>query len=131
MNIKNSWMGVGRITNDPEVKITESGKHVCNFSVAINDGTKDNPHTTFVPVDAWEGFADTIAKYFKKGDQIMVGGRLSVRKYDDRGETRNKMTVVLESFEWGEKKREKNEETTTAKNDFYPSDVNDFGNPWE
>lgn len=128
MNIKNSWTGVGRITNDPEVRVTESGKKVCNFSIAINDGTKENPHTTFIPIDAWEGFADTIAKYFHKGDQIIVGGRLSVRKYEDRGEKRNRISVVLESFEWGEKKKE---ETASAKQNFYPSDVNSFEYPWE
>lgn len=129
MSVKNSWIGVGRITNDLEVRVTESGKKVLNFNIAINDGTKENPHTTYVTLEAWENIAETISKYFNKGDQIIVSGRLVVRKYVDRGENRNKTSVVVESFEWGEKKRNENNEN--AKSQFYPDDVNDFGNPWE
>lgn len=126
--VKNSWIGVGRICNDLEVKVTETGKHVLNFSIAINDGTKENPHTTFIPIDAWEKTADTIATHFHKGDQIIIGGRLSVRKYDDRGETRNRITIIVESFEWGEKKREEN--NTQAVNSFKTSDVSEDDLPW-
>lgn len=131
MNVKNSWIGVGRITNDLEIRVTESGKKVLNFSIAINDGTKENPHTTFVNLEAWENLAETIARYFNKGDQIILSGRLVVRKYVDRGENRNKTSVVIESFEWGEKKKENNEVNNNSKEQFYPDDVNDFGNPWE
>ena len=110
MSVKNSWIGVGRITNDLELKMTETGKRVVNFSIAINDGTKERPHTTFVPLEAWENTADTISRYFKKGDQIIVGGRVVVRKYEDRGEPRNKISIAIDSFEWGEKKREERKE---------------------
>lgn len=131
MNVKNSWIGVGRITNDLEIRVTESGKKVLNFSIAINDGTKENPHTTFVNLEAWENMAETISRYFNKGDQIILSGRLVVRKYVDRGENRNKTSVVIESFEWGEKKKENNEINNNSKEQFYPDDVNDFGNSWE
>ena len=49
MNVKNIWIGNGRICNDLELKMTETGKRVVNFSIAINDGTKERPHTTFSP----------------------------------------------------------------------------------
>lgn len=124
MTIKNSWIGVGRIANDLEVRITESGKKVLNFNVAIDDGTKERPHTTFVPVEAWEKLADVIHDYFKKGDQIIVGGRLTVRQTNDRGEKRNKISVVLESFEWGAKKKEENK---NAVDTMY---LDDIDAPW-
>jgi len=127
MRINNTWIGVGRISNDLELKMTETGKRVLNFSVAINDGTKENPHTTFVPVEAWENIADTISKYFKKGDQIIVNGRLVVRKYNDRGENRNKISVALEGFEFGEKKKEEKEErkeyNSAPKTNMYTNDI--------
>lgn len=106
MNVKNIWIGSGRICNDIELKVTETGKKVIGFSIAINDGTKERPHTTFIPIEAWENAAETISKYFRKGDQIFVSGRLNVRQYDDRGEKRNKISVVLESFDFGQKKAE-------------------------
>lgn len=117
MNIKNCWLGVGRISNDLELKVTESGKKVVNFGLAINDGMKDNPHTTFVPIEAWDNVAETITKYFHKGDQIIIGGRVVVRKVDDRGENRNKVSVVVDNFEWGEKKKNESIEVT---NDDFP-----------
>lgn len=135
MRINNLWVGVGRISNDLEVKMTETGKHVLNFSLAINDGSKDNPHTTFIPIEAWENMADNIAKYFRKGDQIMLNGRLIVRKYNDRGENRNKISIAIESFEFGEKKREeKKNEYTSPKTTIYREDVSGdgtFSEPWQ
>lgn len=125
MGVKNNWTGVGRVVNDLELRVTESGKKVLNFNIAINDGTKEKPHTTFIPLEAWEGTGETISKYFNKGDQIIVGGRIVVRKYDDRGENRNKISIVVESFEWGEKKRE--QPTKSVSNLEFTED--DF--PWE
>jgi len=128
MNIKNSWIGVGRIAQDLEIRVTETGKKVLNFNVAIDDGTKEKPHTSFIPVEAWERTAEVINDYFKKGDQIILGGRLVVRQTIDRGEKRNKLSVVLESFEWGAKKKETNEEKKEKEVDeykttFYPDDM--------
>ena len=131
MNVKNIWIGNGRICNDLELKMTETGKRVVNFSIAINDGTKERPHTTVIPVEAWENTADVITRYFHKGDQIIVSGRLIVRSYDDRGEKRNKISVSVESFDWGEKKKEEikeynrpiQEQSAPAKQNIYPEDV--------
>lgn len=125
MTIKNSWIGVGRISQDLELRVTESGKKVLNFNVAVDDGTKEKPHTTFVPIEAWERTAEVISEHFKKGDQIIVGGRLAVRQTVDRGEKRNKMSVVLESFEWGQKKKETN--NVNAVENVY---LDDIDAPW-
>jgi len=127
MNVKNNWIGVGRITNDLELRVTESGKKVLNFSIAIDDGSKEKPHTSFIPVEAWERTADVIHDYFKKGDQIIVGGRLVVRQTTDRNEKRNKLSVVLESFEWGAKKKEENKKETNAVDTMY---MDDMDVPW-
>lgn len=133
MNVKNSWIGTGRITKDLEVKVTGSGKHVLNFTIAIDDGTKDNPHTTFIPIEAWENMADVIAKYFEKGDQIIVGCRLVNRKVEDRGETRYKLAPIVDSFEWGAKKTKK--ENSEPVQNIYRNDIptsidNDEYEPW-
>lgn len=129
MKISNLWVGVGRIANELELKMTETGKRVLNFSLAINDGTKENPHTTYIPIEAWENMAENIAKYFHKGDQIILNGRLVVRKYNDRGENRNKISIAIESFEFGEKKREeKKNEYTSPKTTIYQGDTSN--EPW-
>lgn len=133
MNVKNTWIGTGRITRDLEVKVTGSGKHVLNFTIAIDDGTKDNPHTTFIPLEAWEKTADIIAEHFSKGDQIIVGCRLANKKVEDRGETRYKLSPIVDSFEWGAKKRNDNEKPVQ---NYYRNDVptylgDDDDAPWK
>ena len=134
MNVKNTWIGTGRIANDLEIKVTESGKKVLNFNVAIDDGTKEKPHATFVPVEAWENLAETIEKYFKKGDQIIAGGRVAVRKVIDRGENRYSVRIILESFEWGAKKREENKQENSYKINYDPNELANEGfggdEPW-
>lgn len=131
MNVNNTWIGTGRITKDLELKVTQSGKKVLNFNIAIDDGTKENPHTTFIPIEAWERIAETIAKHFGKGDQIIVGCRLVNKKVEDRGETRYKLSPVVESFEWGAKKEKKE---TSPVNNYTADDINDFPSdkdfPW-
>ena len=129
--IKNNWFGVGRITNDLELKVTQSGKKVLNFDIAIDDGTRERPHTTFLPMEAWERTAEIISSYFHKGDQIILSGHLGVKKYVDRGENRYRLSVVIESFEWGAKKREENKEDFAPRQTYTPNDVSGFDYPWE
>lgn len=132
MNVRNNFLGTGRIANDMEIRSTESGRHVVNFNLAIGDGTKEKPHTTFIPCEAWEGTADTIAKYFKKGDQIIIGGRLITRKVVDRGENRYRVAVSVESFEFGQKKKEETKEAVTSyrRNDIDTDPYIDDDQPW-
>lgn len=126
MMVKNSWIGVGRITKDIEVKVTQSGKKVISFDIAIDEGTKEKPFTNYIPLEAWDKTAEIIANHFHKGDQIIVGARAVNRKYVDRGENRYKISMVVDSFEWGAKKENKE-----IKKDFRPDDVKDFDYPWE
>lgn len=115
MNLKNCWIGKGRLTSDPEIRINEKGKKVLFFTIAIDEGTKEKPYTNFQDIVAYEGFAETINKYFAKGDEIQIMGRINNYTTTDRGEKRKRTNVVLESFEFGRKKKndeskEKNEE---------------------
>lgn len=87
----------GRLTADPELKQTPSGKTVTNFSLAQNKG-KDE--TLYINFTAWSGTADFICKYFKKGDGIEVEGHLSVRVYEKDGVKRTAYEVVCEHVDF-------------------------------
>lgn len=132
MNVKNNVLVTGRIAHDLELKVTENGRKVLNFNVAVDDGTKEKPHVTYLPCEAWEGTAEVIGKYFGKGDQIIIGGRLVNRKVIDRGENRYRININVESFEFGAKKRK--EEAPKAKTTFTYDDVDtsigDEDFPW-
>lgn len=87
----------GRLTADPELKQTPSGKTVTNFSLAQNKG-KDE--TLYINFTAWSGTADFICKYFKKGDGIEVDGHLSVRAYEKDGVKRTAYEVIADHVDF-------------------------------
>lgn len=90
---------MGRMTRDPELKFTSGGKAFANFSLAVQK-TKDE--VEFIDCTVWEKTAETIAEYFRKGNRILVQGRLSVSSYEQNGEKRRMTRVVANSFEFVE-----------------------------
>lgn len=109
MNI-NKAMIVGRITQDLELKTMPNGNPVLNFSVATNYSYKDASgqkieQTEFHNVVSFGKQAENIAKYFVKGQEIFIEGRLQTRSWDDK-ETGKKMyrtEIVASQFEFGAK----------------------------
>lgn len=85
---------MGRLTADPILKTTTSGKSVTSFSVAVDRGYKTDGKTQadFIPVVAWEQKAEFVCKYFKKGVMIALTGSLRSRSYEDRH--KQKRTVL-------------------------------------
>jgi single-strand DNA-binding protein len=70
----------GRLGQDPELKVLDGGITVVNFSIATNDGTKDKPKTNWHNCTSWNKTAETINKYFRKGDEILVSGKVDYQK---------------------------------------------------
>lgn len=83
----NKWIGMGRLTADPELKQTQSGVSTCSIAVAVqrdyaeNDGTRQ---TDFISVVAWRQTAEFISRYFRKGSMIAIVGELRTRTYNDK-----------------------------------------------
>ena len=90
----------GRLTEKPEIKATQSSKHVTTFSLAVErseTGADGARATDFISVVAWEKTADFIGKYFNKGDQLLIEGRLQVRKWQDQNGANRYATEVIAS----------------------------------
>lgn len=104
---------MGRLTRDPELKATSTGKSYANFTVACDYG-KDKEGkslTNFIPCSAWDKRAEAIAKYFSKGQRILItDGMLMVRSYKDTktGENRTYTYVDVRDFEFVENKAQSN-----------------------
>ena len=78
---------IGRLTDDPELKTTNSGTSVSTFTLAVNrDYTPKGGEKTadFIPCVAWRQTAEFVDKYLTKGLQIAVEGSLQTRKYEDK-----------------------------------------------
>lgn len=84
---------MGRLTAAPEMKQTQNGKSIVTPGVAINEG-KDN--TTFVDFYAFDKTADFIARYFHKGDPIIIEGRVTSHKVERDGKTRTELGIVCD-----------------------------------
>jgi len=92
---------VGRLTRDPEVRYTQTGKAVASFGLAINEGYGDNQRTTFINIVAWEKLAEICGNNLTKGRQILVEGRLQTRSYEGRdGQKHNVTEVVMQNMEF-------------------------------
>lgn len=105
----NSVVLMGRLGAAPEPRTTQSGTSVLTFSLAVErdfagqDGKRPVDWITCV---AWRQTADFIVKYFDKGDQIAVTGRLQVRPWtDQQGNKRTATEVVVDSAYFAGAKR--------------------------
>ena len=74
----------GRLTADPEVRTTNSGKQVVSFTLAVDKKFSKNNESDFIPVVAWDKNATFISRYFKKGSQIALEGTITSRTYEDK-----------------------------------------------
>jgi single-strand DNA-binding protein len=74
---------VGRLTKDPELRRTQSGKSVASFTVAVNRRFGQQDQADFISCVAWEKTADFLSQYAKKGAMVSVEGRIQTRNYDD------------------------------------------------
>ena len=78
---------IGRLTRDPELKTTNAGTSVCNFSVAVDRTYRDkegNRPTDFFDISVFGATAEFVAKYFKKGSSIAISGAMESRKFVDK-----------------------------------------------
>ena len=87
----------GRLTDNPELKTTNTGKSVTSFTLAVDrDFSTDGEKTAdFINIVAWNKTAEFITKYFTKGKQMVVKGSLQVRKYQNQDGENRYITEVL------------------------------------
>ncbi|MBD3265940.1 single-stranded DNA-binding protein [bacterium] len=95
---------IGRLTRDPELRYTQSGIPVANFSVAVDRRFKNasgERETDFINIVAWRKQAELVGEYLNKGFQVAVEGSLQMRKYQTReGENRTAYEVVADSVQF-------------------------------
>ncbi len=85
----NCFTGIGRLTRDPELRYTPSGRAVCRFGLAINRSYKNQDgnnveDTLFINVSVWGKQAEYSSQYLKKGRRIAVNGELRSNNWQDR-----------------------------------------------
>ena len=87
---------MGHLGKDAEVKQIGT-KTVTTFSIAVSDGTKDKPHSSWFDCEAWD-LPDWIAAGLTKGALVLCDGRLKIEDWEKNGEKRFKVKLVADSY---------------------------------
>ncbi|MCX7843433.1 MAG: single-stranded DNA-binding protein [Clostridia bacterium] len=101
---------MGRLTKDPELRYTSTNNTaVCSFTLAVNrrfSRQGEEKQADFIPVVAWDKTAEFCGKYFQKGQQVAVVGRIQTRTWDDNEGKKHYVTeVVAEEAYFADSKR--------------------------
>lgn len=100
---------LGRLTKDPEIRSTPSGKTVATFTLAVDRPfSGEKKEADFIPCVVWGKSAELIGNYCQKGHRLLVEGRLQIRNFDAKDGTKHWVTeVVANSVEFIERKEQK------------------------
>jgi single-strand DNA-binding protein len=91
----------GNLTRDPELRFTNNGIPVCQFGIAVNRVRSKSEEVDFFDITAWRELGETIANYKKKGDPILVEGKLQYRTWEAQdGSKRSKVDVVADNVQF-------------------------------
>ena len=102
---------VGRLTKDPEIRTTTTGKSIASFTLAVDRRFKQEgqPTADFIPCVSFGKTAEVCGKYLSKGNRCGVEGRIQVRSYDAQDGSKRYVTeVVVDNVEFLENKKEGN-----------------------
>jgi len=96
---------IGNLTNNPELRQTQSGASVARFGLAINQRYKDTDDeqkesVCFVNIVAWNELALAVASHLKKGKSVFIEGKLQYRTWEQEGKKRNKLEVVAKTIQF-------------------------------
>ena len=97
---------IGNLGRDPEMKYTESGTAVANFTIATSDEWKDKTtgekkeKTEWHRIVAWRRLAEICGEYLRKGSQVYIEGKLQTRSWEDKeGNKRYTTEIVAQSMQ--------------------------------
>jgi len=112
---------VGRLTKDPDLRYTSSGKAVASFTLAVNrrfTNQAGQREADYIQCVIWGKSAETLANYAKKGSLIGIVGRLQSRSYENKEQQRVYVTeVVVETFQFLESKTANEQRQNNQQND--------------
>jgi len=98
--LRNKVQLIGHLGNDPEIITLDSGKKLAKFNMATNETYKNNQgekitETQWHNLIAWNNIADITEKYVKKGQEIVIEGKLTSRSYEDKEGVKKYITEII------------------------------------
>lgn len=99
----NNTLLIGRLTKDPELRTTSSGKNTCTVNIAVDRFAveEDKQSVDFIPIQLWGKAAENLCKYQSKGSQLAVEGSLRFDNYQDAdGNNKTKGYVLVNRIKY-------------------------------
>lgn len=125
----NKFQFMGRLTRDPESRNTATTTKVVNFSIAVNRRFTDNNgerQADFFNLTSFGKTAEFCEKYFRKGNQVLIEGRIQNRTWEDQSGNKKYFTdYIVEQAYFADSKRESNG-SNEFKSAEIPSDDGEF-----
>ena len=103
---------MGRLTRDPDVKQTQSGRIVARFTLAVDrniskaNRREDQQTADFIGCVAWEKTAEFAERFLSKGKRVLLEGRIQTGSYEKDGEKRYTTDVIAERIEFADSRRQ-------------------------
>lgn len=116
---------VGRLTRDPELRRTGSGKAVTSFNLAVGRNFKkeNEQDADFINCVCWGKIAENTERYCSKGSLVSVDGRIQTRNYDNnQGQKVYVTEVVAESVQFINSRRENQNSSQAPVNNYVPNE---------
>lgn len=120
--MNNNFILIGRLTQEPVLKSTSTGKSVCDITLAVNNSKDD---TSFISINLWNKTAEIVAKYCKKGDLVGTQGIIKNNNYEDKNGVKHYGYTFMANQISLLSKKEKKEEQPVKETEEDP--FSDFG----
>ena len=122
---------IGRLTKDPEIRYTQTNNTlVASFNLAVNRrfvNEGEERQADFIPIVAWAKTGEFCSKYFKKGQQVGIIGRIQTRNWDDEQGVKHYATeVIAEEVYFADSKKDGNDVFDTYGSAFAGDGKSDF-----
>ena len=106
----------GRFTRDPEIE-QKGGFDMCEFTIAWSEKYKDKETKCFLRCKAWREKANHIVKYYRKGQECVVEGKIATEEWEKDGQKQSKTVLNLENIHFCGPKASGNASGTPAGDD--------------
>lgn len=109
-------MLIGNLGRDPEIRVTQGGGKVANFSVATSESWKDKngerqEKTEWHRIVVWGKGADVVEKYIHKGSKVLIEGRIQTRKWEKDGQEHYSTEIMADKLTMLDSKKDDSRET--------------------
>ena len=85
---------IGNLVRDVDLRYSQNGTAIANFTLAVNDGYGDKKTVDFIRVTAWKKTAENVANYCGKGSKVAVEGKLKQQNWEDKDGNKKEKVFV-------------------------------------